>query len=314
MAQEFVENQGDGWQVALDELGRFFEQCDAKEKAEADVSFDVPVLSEPWRGEIPPGIRERLGVFYDTAANLGKRTAEMHLALGSQADDPAFAPETFTRSDLLELITALREHASAVFDLLKKSLARLPDDVTEKASFLLSRRRPVLAALNSLVSLDLQCEKIRVHGHYHLGQVLLVAGDHVILDFEGEPAHPLAVSAAKQLAVKDVAGMLRSFSYAAQTAMLSYAARGTESVERVEPWARFWERATSAAFLRAYCASAGGAAFLPATSTSFRRLLDAFLLDKALYELSEELENRPAWVSIPLTGILSLELMGDAAA
>ncbi len=313
MVQELVENQGDGWQSTLEELARYFEQCASEEKTEPAVSFEVPPLGDLCQGEIPPGARERLGVFYDSAVNLGKRTAEMHLALASPTDDPAFVPEPFERADLQELVRGLREHAAAVFDVLKNSLARLPDDVTEKASFLLSRRRQVLAALANLGGLDVKCAKIRVHGDYHLGQVLLVAGDHVILDFEGEPARPLAWRRTKQSPLKDVAGMLRSFSYAAQAAMLAYATRRSENVERIEPWAGYWERVASAAFLRSYCDAAAGAAFLPASPAGFRRLLDAFLLDKALYELRYELDNRPAWLGIPLAGILSLELTGDAA-
>jgi maltose alpha-D-glucosyltransferase/alpha-amylase len=237
----------------------------------------------------------------------------MHLALGSPTLDPAFAAEPFERSDLVALAGELRDHAATVFEVLKNSLARLPDDVTERASFLLSRRRQLMSSLATLDALDVTCTKIRVHGDYHLGQVLRVAGDHKILDFEGEPARPLDQRRAKQSPLKDLAGMLRSFSYAAQAAMLAHAARRTEDVEQIEPWARYWERIASAAFLRSYFDTAGGAAFLPQTPAGFHRLLDAFLLDNALYELRYELDNRPAWVGIPLTGILSLDLAGNGA-
>jgi maltose alpha-D-glucosyltransferase/alpha-amylase len=313
MVQELVENQGDGWQSTLEELARYFEQCAAGEKNESAGSFDVPSLGDLWHGEIPPSARERLGLFYDSAVNLGRRTAEMHLALGSPADDPAFGPEPFESADLQKLAGTLREHAATVFDLLKNALARLPDAFTERASFLLSKRRQVLAALANLATLEVQCAKIRIHGDYHLGQVLLAAGDHVILDFEGEPARSLAERRAKQSPLKDVAGMLRSFSYASQAAMLAYSSRRSEDVERIEPWARYWERIASAAFLRSYCHAAGGAAFLPNSPAGFRRLLDAFMLDKAMYELRYELDNRPAWLGIPLAGILSLDLTGDLA-
>jgi maltose alpha-D-glucosyltransferase / alpha-amylase len=311
MAQEMVENQGDGWQSTLEELSRYFEQCATEEKTESAASFDVPSPVDSWRAEIPAGARERLGVFYDSAVNLGKRTAEMHLALGAPSEDPAFAPEPFEKADLQELADEFRGHAAAAFDLLKNNLAHLPDAFTEKASFLLSRRRQVLVALANLDALDVKCTKIRVHGDYRLGKVLRVAGDHVIMDFEGEPGRPLAARRAKQSPLKDVAGMLRSFSYASQAAMLAYATRRSEDVERIERWARFWEYVASAAFLRSYRDTASGAAFLPATPVSFRRLLNAFLLDKALHELRYELDNRPAWLGIPLAGIL--DFMGDSA-
>ena len=150
--------------------------------------------------------------------------------------------------------------------------------------------------------------RTRIHGDYHLGQVLRVKGDYVILDFEGEPARPLAERRAKYSPLKDVAGMLRSFSYAAWAALLTYTGRRSGDFAQMEPWARLWEREISAEFLRAYRATAGDAPFLPDTTEALRILLDAYLMDKALYELSYELQNRPAWVQIPLRGILSFQV------
>jgi maltose alpha-D-glucosyltransferase/alpha-amylase len=151
-------------------------------------------------------------------------------------------------------------------------------------------------------------QRIRIHGDYHLGQVLRVKTDFVILDFEGEPARPLAYRRSKQCALKDVAGMLRSFSYAAYATLINYTARHPEDLATLEPWARFWERSVAAEFLRAYRQAARGANFVPADESDFQNLLDAFLLDKALYEVLYELNSRPAWVRIPLMGIMSLAL------
>jgi maltose alpha-D-glucosyltransferase/alpha-amylase len=127
----------------------------------------------------------------------------------------------------------------------------------------------------------------------------------VILDFEGEPTRPLAERRAKHSPVKDVAGMLRSFSYAAWTALLAYTTRRSGDLAQLEPWAHLWEQEISAEFLRAYRGTAGDATFLPNTTEALRTLLDAYLMDKALYELGYELHNRPAWVRIPLRGLLS---------
>jgi maltose alpha-D-glucosyltransferase/alpha-amylase len=135
-----------------------------------------------------------------------------------------------------------------------------------------------------------------------------VKTDFVILDFEGEPARSLAYRRSKQCALKDVAGMLRSFSYAAYATLINYTARHPEDLATLEPWARFWERSVAAEFLRAYRQAAQGADFLPANESDFQNLLDAFLLDKALYEVLYELNSRPAWVRIPLMGIMSLSL------
>lgn len=152
--------------------------------------------------------------------------------------------------------------------------------------------------------------KTRVHGDYHLGQVLRTGEDFVILDFEGEPAKPLGVRLEKQSPAKDVVGMLRSFDYAAFAALFAFAKDRPDRLERLGPWARLWQVWTSAAFLREYLAVASGAPFLPADPADFALLLEAFTLDKALYELLYELNNRPDWVGIPLRGVLRLIEVG----
>jgi maltose alpha-D-glucosyltransferase/alpha-amylase len=128
------------------------------------------------------------------------------------------------------------------------------------------------------------------------------------LDFEGEPARSLAYRRAKQCPLKDVAGMLRSFSYAAYSSLISYTTRHPEDVARLEPWAQLWERSAAAAFLRGYRESAEGTELVPPTSAEVRKLLDVFLLDKALYEVLYELNARPTWLRIPLMGIMALSL------
>jgi maltose alpha-D-glucosyltransferase/alpha-amylase len=153
-------------------------------------------------------------------------------------------------------------------------------------------------------------QRIRVHGDYHLGQVLRSRGDFVILDFEGEPARSLAERRARQSPMKDVAGMLRSFSYAAYSGLMRVLTRRPGDTDRLEPWARLWEQAACSAFLRVYRLSmkAAGGLLVPEDAEVFEQLLEIYVLDKALYELMYELNNRPAWVRIPLAGILALPL------
>jgi maltose alpha-D-glucosyltransferase/alpha-amylase len=184
----------------------------------------------------------------------------------------------------------------------------LPDEVVEIAAGVLSRRRQLLEAFSALRADGLRTQRTRIHGDYHLGQVLRVKTDFIILDFEGEPARSLAYRRTKQCPLKDIAGMLRSFSYAAYASLINYTARHPEDVARLEPWARLWERTVSAEFLRVYLETASGAEFLPAKHEDFRKLLNVFLLDKALYEVLYELNSRPPWVRIPLVGIMSLSL------
>jgi maltose alpha-D-glucosyltransferase / alpha-amylase len=151
-------------------------------------------------------------------------------------------------------------------------------------------------------------QRIRIHGDYRLGKVLQVKTDYVIFDFEGEPARPIAERRVKHSPLKDVAGMLRSLGYAAYAGLIGYTARRPEDWESLEPWARLWERSTGAEFLRAYRSTVQNVPFLPPADGNFRRLLAIHLLDKALNELSYELNNRPTWVRIPLMGILSLPM------
>ena len=250
-----------------------------------------------------------LGAIYlDSAITLGRRTAELHLALASATDDPAFAPEPLTPGDLQVLLADLQQHASSVFDALKERVPYLPDDALDTATAVLSRRRRILDRFEPRRSESFRTCRTRVHGDYHLGQVLKVKTDFVILDFEGEPARPLAARRAKQCPLKDVAGMVRSFSYAAYSSLINYTARRAGEMANLERWAQLWEWCVATEFLRAYRETARGAVFLPENAEDFRKLLDIFLVDKALYEVLYELNARPAWVRIPLMGIMSLQL------
>jgi maltose alpha-D-glucosyltransferase/alpha-amylase len=305
MLQGLVANEGDGWKWTLEDLDRYYETC-------APLPFPEN-LSGELRGPLelsdkPPTqvARDHLGLYLEAAATLGRRTAELHLALGAPTDDPAFAPEVLTDMELQAQLAGIRQHASSVLDMLKERLSHLPDEVVKVAASVLSRRRQILDHFMSLKGDFRQTQRIRIHGDYHLGQVLRVKADFVILDFEGEPARPLAVRRSKQCPLKDVAGMLRSFGYAAYAGLMNYTARHPECVSRLEPWAQLWEQSAAAEFLRAYREAAQGADFLPPRHVDFRELLNVFLLDKAIYEIRYELNSRPAWVRIPLMGITSL--------
>jgi maltose alpha-D-glucosyltransferase/alpha-amylase len=307
MLQGLVANEGDGWKWTIEELDRYFETSAPlpfPENANVEPA-DPLALSEQAASQVA---RDHLGIYLDAAETLGRRTAELHLALAAPSDDPAFAPEPLTSQNFQTLLFDLHEHASRVLDVLRERMPFLPDEVIEIAATVLSRRRRILDYFGTLKSASFRSQRIRIHGDYHLGQVLRVKTDFVILDFEGEPARPLEHRRSKQCPLKDVAGMLRSFSYAAYASLNNYSARHSEDLSRLEPWAQLWERSAAAAFLRAYRETARGAEFLPADTSDFRKLLDLFLLDKALYEVRYELNARPAWVRIPLLGIMLLSL------
>ena len=308
MLQGFVANQGDAWTLTLEELSQYYERCATAAWPEGEGGVAAADLMDLGQQEPSPLAREYVGIALDSAAMLGKRTAQLHLALGSPTDDPSFAPEPLADNDFQSLLAGLRKDASRVLDLLKDSVAGLPDDFVDLAGLVLGRRSQILDSFTLAAQDGTLGQRTRIHGDYHLGQVLQVKTDYVILDFEGEPARPLAERRAKSSPLKDVAGMVRSLSYAAYSGLIAHTARRPEDWKTLEPWARLWERSMGAEFLRAYRNTAQDSLFLPSSDDSFRKLLAIFLLDKALYELSYELNNRPAWVRIPLMGILSLPL------
>ncbi len=302
MLQGLVANEGDGWQWTLDELARFYESvatCPPPPEEGSVPSF----LGE---AQVPAAAREHAGFYLDGAALLGRRTAEMHLALATATDDPAFQAEPLTADDLG--VDALRIDAQInhTLDALKLRMATLKDLTADDAATILSRRIELFARAHVITGTHASGKRIRIHGDYHLGQVLRAKNDFVLLDFEGEPARTLEERRRKQCPLKDVAGMLRSFSYAAYSGLDSYVQRHPDRQRALEPWARLWQNAVSAEFLRAYRQAIAVRPDLLPEPAQAESLLNAYLLEKALYELLYELNNRPAWVRIPLAGILSL--------
>ena len=308
MLQGLVINEGDGWQWTLEELDRYYEDSAAKTFSRAGIPENHRSLLELSQAPETGFAREHVGTYLDAAALLGRRTAEMHLALATPTQDLAFMPEPLNPADVDRLRDELVAHASSAFDALKDSVARLPDEVLERAGLVLSRRSLVLDRFRQLAAPEIHALRTRIHGDYHLGQVLRAKGDFIILDFEGEPAKSLTERRTKQSPLKDVAGMLRSFSYAAFSALMKYSSRRPEDFRRLEPWAQLWEQSVASAFLRTYCEYAKGVSVVPSEPRMFEQLLEAYVIDKAFYELVYELNNRPSWVLIPLIGILGLPL------
>ncbi len=304
--QALVANQGDGWRHALDELGRYYERASGRMYGPDPVSPDPRSLTELSESEPPPAVLETIGAYLHAAATLGRRTAQMHLALADDPRDPAFAPAPLTPADAAALRDSIVSQARRGLTVLRENLDRLPEAVAPDARRLLDLGPGTLERLAQAPPSVADAAKTRVHGDYHLGQVLWVENDYVILDFEGEPTRTVQERRAKQSPLKDVAGMLRSYHYAAYAGLFAFTQAAPRDFGRLEPWARLWYQWSAAAFLRAYRHEAVGAAFLPPDRAHFEALLDALMLDKAFYELLYELNNRPDWVRIPLGGILAL--------
>jgi maltose alpha-D-glucosyltransferase / alpha-amylase len=308
MLQGLVENEGDGWEWFLDGLQEFFTAV-----------LPLPAPPETARASFAApdsGAQEALRshgrATLEAAALLGQRTAEMHLALATPSDDPAFSPESLTAEDLNRDALRIQDQLRTSFEALRAKLASLPEEVADEAAGLLARRRELLARAQAVAVADPSGNKIRIHGDYHLGQTLRTAaggGDFVLLDFEGEPARSLAERRRKQCPLKDVAGMIRSFSYAAFAGLDRFRTGHPERAqasENLAGWARAWENAAAAEFLSAYRLHMASAPGLLPSGDQADSLFSAYVLEKALYELLYELNNRPGWLRIPLDGMLYL--------
>jgi len=248
---------------------------------------------------------DMVGVYIDVARFLGNRTAELHLALSSEEEDSAFTPEPFL-PQLRSTYQSMRNLAGRTLRLLRDRLLTLPEDTRKQATLLSEHQGRLDACFDAMLKRPSSIVRIRTHGDLHLGQVLYTGKDFVIIDFEGEPARPLTERRRKRPGLRDVAGMLRSFHYAAFGTLLEEigsGALGGRDFVSMEPWARLWQEWTSWAFLKAYLETAGESPIVPKDRDELKVLLDAFLLDKAIYELGYELNNRPDWVTIPLHGI-----------
>jgi maltose alpha-D-glucosyltransferase/alpha-amylase len=221
---------------------------------------------------------------------LGKRTAQMHLALAVPTEDPDFAPEAITEAYRNSLCQNMAEATRHMMELLEQKVDALPDGIRGEVVDLLRREQEILQRHSRLMDGQVNAMRIRIHGDYHLGQVLDTGDDFIIIDFEGEPARPLNERRTKHSPLRDVAGMLRSFDYAAHTAMSQ---RGEDA----------WVGRVSGDFLNAYLTTVKGTSFLPTNDQELQTLLDVCLLEKAVYEVCYELNNRPDWVAIPLRGI-----------
>ncbi len=293
----YVRNEGTVWDLTLDLLRAYLSSvAAAPEGFPVAAASGVPLLELAGRTP-PPRVADAVGDFLDRARLLGQRTAELHLALGSGGES-AFAPEPFTRLFQRSLYQSLR--LVAMQSLRRARLSGREGPVGE----CVAREREILERLRAVVDLRIGADRIRVHGDYHLGQVLDTGRDFVIIDFEGEPGRPLAGRRLKRAALEDVAGMIRSFHYVAATAVTLEPDIADQ--ETMRAWADAWYRWVSAAFLRGYLDTCGDAAFIPADPRTRGALLSILLLGKATYELGYELGHRPAWVDTPARGILEL--------
>jgi maltose alpha-D-glucosyltransferase/alpha-amylase len=302
--QGFVPNEGDAWRLTLDEVERYFEEVLTKPP---QVPPPPPDLAERL-DTTPPEEAALFGMYLEQVRLLGRRTAELHVAL-ARGEEPTLAPEPITPFSRRSHYQSLRNLAVRGLEALRDAQGHLGREEAELARRVLAAEERILSRLREMLDRPTGGRAIRCHGDYHLGQVLHTGRDFAIIDFEGEPARSLAERSRKRSPLADVAGMLRSFHYAVEH-VLAGGAEGSrlrpEDVATVAPWGRFWYAWISSSFLRDYLDAVAPARVLPESREELLFQLDLHLLEKALYELGYELNNRPDWVHVPLRGVLDV--------
>jgi maltose alpha-D-glucosyltransferase/alpha-amylase len=253
---------------------------------------------------LPTLVRDFIGpVFIEMMSLLGRRTGELHLALGSVSQSPDVTPEPFSLLYQKSLYQSIRGLTLKVFNELEDGLRSLDPPTAEAVQGVLANRKTILNRIHRLIDKKIQAMKIRTHGDYHLGQVLYTGKDFVIIDFKGELARPITERRLKQSALRDVAGMVRSFHYADQGSLLLRADKQSVDIDYIRPWADLWYSYVSGVFLHSYRTTVADSQVVPTDATEFAVLLETFILEKAVYELRYELNHRPDGLMIPVRGI-----------
>jgi maltose alpha-D-glucosyltransferase/alpha-amylase len=290
-----IPNQGNAWQLTVDEVRRFLERA----------LVDKPPPSRKPTRRVRSKAGEELGAFAGIAERMGQRTADLHLAL-AEVPHPDFTPKL---TNLREEYQSRRTLAARSLHALERALPSLSGGALALARSVLKRRRGVEARLRRPIQAGHRVAAIRVHGDFHLGQVLFTGRDFAILDFEGEPARSLSARRRRRSPLTDVAGMLRSFQYAVHCALdVEVPSPGPrpEDYEFLAPRGERWIAQASQAYLSGYLERVKGRGLVPDDPAALKSELDACLLEKALYEVLYELDNRPTWVGVPLAGLVAL--------
>jgi maltose alpha-D-glucosyltransferase/alpha-amylase len=285
----FVRDQGDGWTQALNYLIRYLDDALVSSAAGPSALVDPDVF------------------FLMLVRQLGTRTAEMHRALAESAgDDPNFIPEPLSPEDIAKWRDDLADASAQMLSALERERPRLPTQTQDLVDRVLALRDGLFERVLKLIPDTVEAQKTRCHGDFHLGQVIVVQNDFFIIDFEGEPAQPLASRRCKSSPLRDVAGIIRSFDYAAVTAVRQLAEARPAAEPRITQLAETWRQRAVDCFRDAYGKTMRGCPSYPTSVKQAREMTAFFILEKAVYEVSYELANRPAWVDVPIRGILDI--------
>ena len=303
---EYVENESDGWSYTLDSVNRYLSNAVAQKDKLIDL-IKPRSIYEIDPKNIPQSLLDLITpVFLEMISLLARRTAELHLALASLDQDQATVPEPFSLFYQKSIYQSMQTMTLEVFSQIQSNLSRLDDETAKQVQEIIDAKQEILNRFKNITTRKISAKKIRIHGDYHLGQILYTGKDFVIIDFEGEPARPLSQRRLKRSALRDVAGMIRSFHYAAHGALILKPVVQSIDPQELKNLADMWYYYVSAVFIDSYLQTAGDGQFVPGNKKDFEMLLSNFLLEKAIYELGYEMNNRPDWLAIPLRGVQQL--------
>lgn len=304
---EYIIHQDTAWSNAEDELNRFFKRVLGAKAAVSNIPHIPYCLSALDGIDIPEIARELIGGEYlETARLIGKRTAQLHLALLSQIDNPVFSREPFSLLYQISLYQSILSRLKRSINYLNKNTNNMPDKIKPLAHEIIDREPQLTKILKNIYKNKIEALKIRIHGDYHLGQLLYTGRDFVIIDFEGEPRKSISQRKRKRSPLVDAAGMIRSFHYAAYSVKLRHTKENPANTEIIDTWADIWFTFVAGEFIKSYVNHAVKASLVPKDISHLKILLNTYIIEKAVYEIEYELSNRPAWVEIPLYGLKSL--------
>lgn len=303
LLQKFTHNQGDAWTVTLDAVGRYFEKIISQKPKSQIFDLNFENIFDVQFNDVPENLQKLIGeTFFKKASLLGKRTGEMHAALSS-AKERDFEPEPFSLLYQKSLYQTLQTNTRRGLSFLRDSVKSLPSKTKKEAEKILSMEDKILDFCKSILKKKISAKKIRIHGDYHLGQVLNTGDDFMIIDFEGEPVRSPGERRLKYPAMRDVAGMLRSFHYAVYSVFFQRSKIHPDDASVMRLWIEPWYYYITGAFLNSYLETIKGYDIVPEEKDELNILLNVFLIDKSIYEIGYELNNRPDWVIIPMHGI-----------
>lgn len=298
----YAPNQGDGWAYAVSAVDRYFDTV-LQLTEETQVAPPASIFHGGIQDAPDAFLDLAGGMFFEMMNLLGQRTAELHLALAGSQDHGDFAPEAFSKLYQRSAYQSFRSQIRRTMSMARRAMRKLDESSQELAKSFIDSEEKMLDYIAGITDHKIAAEKIRIHGDYHLGQVLFTGRDFMIIDFEGEPSRTLSERRLKYSAFRDIAGMIRSFHYAVSSRFLERISLRPEDRETLEPWIEPWYGYVASTFLDAYLNGVKGASFVPDDRADVELLVNLFTLEKAVYEIGYEINNRPDWLRIPLRGV-----------